>query len=173
MKILGPPTATLTTVRSATAALNPHPRFLDEMLLPLWKAAMELGIDPVVMVAQSAKETAWGRFGRAVTPAHFNTAGIKRYDITDLADDDPNAHARFASWRVGAMAHGQHLRAYAGVYFPTETLILSPRYDLVVAANTTRGIARSVEELSGRWAVPGTTYGPEVVAMAKRLGSTG
>ena len=163
MRIIGPPSADIDTVR-ANIPTTAHARFRASMFPHLWEMAWRYGIDPVGVVAQSFKETGGGNFGRAVTPLHFNTAGIKRVDIAGLADDDPNAHARFASWEVGAMAQCQHLGAYAGM--PVDDLIVDPRFWLVKVTPATW--CENFEDLAGRWA-PSPTYGTELVAIARRL----
>jgi hypothetical protein len=166
MRIMGAPTATSTTVRKNMAALGVGTLFTNEMFPPIWHAAQEAGIDPVILTAQAGKETGWGRFGRATTPDHHNTCGLKIKKPEGLADDDPNAHQRFPNWRVGATAHAQHLRAYCGVYYPEYVAIHSPRYPIVVSLGLK---ITDIEQLgSGRWA-PSTTYGAEVAATAKRL----
>lgn len=174
MKIMGPPTAILSTFATSLTALKPHTRFVEEMVPELWTASLFYGVDPVVTVAQAYKETAAGRYGGKVKPEFHNTCGLKITDeqqklfpgVTDA--DNPLAHAQFPNWRTGAIAHVQHLRAYAGVYLPADALILSPRYPLVVSIGNP---APDVEGLSARWAIPGKTYGPEIVALARKLGA--
>jgi N-acetylmuramoyl-L-alanine amidase len=142
-----------------------HPRFVDEMFPVLWAAALEYGIDPVGMVAQSGKETKWGDFMGQVLPQFYNTAGIKiRHQslfpgITD--GDRPLAHQMFPNWTVGAMAHAQHLRIYAGK--PVLGLVVDPRYHLVGPPPVS-----TWAELGGRWA-PSLTYGLEIEAIMNRL----
>jgi len=136
------------------------------MFDPLWAAALKYGVDPVGVIAQSGKETGWGNFGGNVRPEFYNTAGIKiRWQnlypgVTD--DDKPLAHSMFASWAVGAEAHVQHLRAYAG-WPVTDQLIVDPRYVFV-----TQHRCENFEELGGKWA-PALSYGPELVAIARSL----
>ena len=162
--IMAAPTLTREQVIAALPD-TAHPRFVDEMVPELWAAAMEYGIDPVGIVAQSAKETGWGNYGGAVLPQFYNTAGIKiRHQslfpgVTD--GDRPLAHQMFPNWTVGAMAHAQHLRAYAGK--PVVGLVVDPRYTLVNApfVSTWAG-------LGGRWA-PSVTYGQEIEAIMMRL----
>jgi N-acetylmuramoyl-L-alanine amidase len=163
MKILGPPSASYDTVLARLRARGGvHERFINDMVPALWAAALKYGIDPVGMVAQSGKETAWGNFGGKVPWQFYNTAGNKINPavqglypgITD--GDNPLAHAQFANWKVGAECHAQHLRRYAGVPIQVETLLVAPRYYAVIQANT--GITEWAE-LSGKWA-PAASYGP-------------
>jgi len=167
MRIIGPPSASLATVIGRiNARVNVHPRFVAEMVNPLWNAATRYGIDAVGMIAQSAKETGFGNFGGNVRPEFFNTAGIKiRYQnlfpgITD--GDKPLAHSMFANWDVGAEAHAQHLRAYTG--WPVQGLVVDPRYVYV----KTELKLENFEDLGGRWA-PSLSYGIELAALARAL----
>lgn len=164
-RIIAPPSSTRDSVlaklkvRSGVA-----PLFINDMFPALWAAAEKYGIDPVGMVAQSGKETNWGKFGGKVTPEFFNTAGNKISPaqqrlfpgITD--GDNPLAHAMFASWKVGAEVQAQHLRRYAGVPIQTETLLVAPRYSAVAESNT--GVTDWFG-LSGKWA-PAPNYGPSI-----------
>lgn len=166
MRIIGPPSATYDTVRANLHRTTAHVRFLDEMLDPLWDTAVEHTIDPVGVVAQAYKETGGGHFGGRVNPQHYNTAGIKvrhpGYGGALTAGDEQLAHAAFASWDVGALAHVQHLCAYAG--WPVEELVVDPRYWLVIGKHA----VENFEELSGKWA-PAASYGPTLVDLARRL----
>lgn len=148
------------------ATLGVHPRFADEMFPALWDAAVTCGVDPVGLIAQAAKETRWGNYGGKVRPEFHNTCGLKNGSslfpgVDDL--DNPLAHARFANWEVGALAHAQHLAAYAGAR-PPFGLIVDPRFELVAGKSR----LENFEELSGKWA-PSTTYGPELVKIARAL----
>ena len=170
MRILGPPSATWETVRANLADLNPNPLFLSDIAPAVWEAALEYAVDPVGAVAQSAHETGYGRFGRAMQPWHRNTCGLKVRDPRVLepygvvGDAHPLAHAQFPSWRIGAVAHVQHLRAYAGCPVPARDVV-SPRYEWVIG----RYALEHWEEFGGgRWA-PASTYGAQVVAIANRL----
>lgn len=168
MRIIGPPSAARAVVlERVKVAPNVHARFVSEMFPALWDAALTYCIDPVGMVAQAAKETGWGQYGGNVRPEFYNTAGIKiRHqnlfpNVT--TGDNPLAHAMFPNWAVGADAHAQHLRAYAG--WPVEgRLITDPRY---VFVNPSLRL-ENFEDLGGRWA-PSASYGVELVAIARTL----
>lgn len=166
MRIIGPPSASREQINAIVPTMNVDPRFTNDILPALWKAAVDLHVDPVGVVAQSYKETGGGRFGGRVRAEHYNTAGIKvrhlGYGGTTTLGDEQLAHAAFASWDVGALAHVQHLRAYAG--WPVDGLIVDPRYWLVAG----RQWCETFEELGGKWA-PSPTYGTELVAIARRL----
>jgi hypothetical protein len=144
--------ATAATGPAARSAAMPSPP--TEALAagyPRAEVARTLPIDPVGLVAQSYKETGAGAFGGKVSPRFYNTAGIKvrHTDIfpgtTD--DDRPLAHQMVSNWEVGAAAHAQHVRAYAGCPISGE-LIVDPRYVWV------NGKFKLTEwsDLSGNWA---------------------
>lgn len=102
--------------------------------------------------AQSLKETGYFRYGGVVQPDYNNYAGIGAVDPTAIG----NA-AQFDTPREGVRAQIQHLKAYAS----TESLNLTkidPRFHLV-----SRGIAPNLEDLNGRWAVPGNGYGESIL----------
>lgn len=168
MRILGPPSADYDTVRANLVKLNAAPLFINDMLPALWSAARKYSVDPVGVVAQAHKETNGGKFGRLVLPNFYNTAGLKlRHPNPAIGTvgEVTLAHAQFVSWAHGAEAHVQHLLAYAGVLDLEGYLIVDPRWPFVVG----RYRAETFEELSGKWASPGLTYGQEVVALANQL----
>lgn len=170
MRILGPTSAPRATALAAVQALpGVHARFPGEMFPALWSAALGCGIDPVGMVAQAFKETAGGNYTGKVKPEFYNTCGLKVRTLglfPGIDDGDmPLAHQRFPNWLCGALAHAQHLAAYAGAV--VGTLIVDPRYELVVGKYR----LETFEELSGKWA-PSATYGTELVAIARKLQTT-
>lgn len=169
MRIIGPPSQTKDRVLlNVKARPGVHVRFVNEMFPALWDAALEYGIDPVGVVAQSGKETGWGNFAGNVRPEFYNTGGIKiRHQnlfpgVTD--GDRPLAHQMFANWANGADAHAQHLRAYTGWPISEGWLITDPRYVYV----KTDLKLENFEDLGGKWA-PSLNYGNEVVAIARQL----
>lgn len=172
MRILGPASASFAVVeRNVKAEKGVHSDFAGVMLVELWREAERYGLDPVGVVAQSAKETGWGQFNGAVKRIMRNTCGLKIAQpgfVAGTADDATLAHAQFASWQVGARAHAQHLRAYAGHPVPMLDLVVDPRY----AAALTIGLDSPVSDFEqlggGRWA-PSPTYGAELVVIADRL----
>jgi N-acetylmuramoyl-L-alanine amidase len=136
------------------------------MFPALWTAAVAYNVDPVGVVAQSAKETSFGHYGGAVLPEQHNTCGLKvrAPGYAGLLTDGDNtlAHQTFWSWEVGALAHVQHLRAYAG--WPVDGMVVDPRYQWVVG----RYRCEQWAELGGRWA-PSPTYGLEIETVMGKL----
>lgn len=171
MRIIGPPSAARdTALANAAARPGVHNRFLVEMFDPLWNAGLALGIDPVGVVAQAAKETGWGTFGGRVRPEFHNTCGLKNTPAQQrlfpgVSDgDNPLSHAMFASWDEGATAHVQHLCAYTGQ--PVNGLAVDPRYQVVVVLG--RKPVETFEGLGGLWA-PALDYGERLVEIARYL----
>ena len=113
----------------------------------VYRLAPLVGLDPAIVVAQSALETGWWQ-----SPAwtdHLNPAGI---GITGPEVASP-------SWESGvaaARAHLVHLFLYAaGPIPPGHTLEpyipLDPRYDAALSAGRARSTTR-LTDLAGRWA---------------------
>jgi hypothetical protein len=135
-------------------ARGAHQRFID--VAPVyWQYGALTGIRPEVLYAQSSKETAFGRFGGAVTPDQNNWAGIKTRNATgDLRAD----HETFITQEDGVRAHFNHMAAYVGI----EPIgIPHGRYHVVMRLGWA-GTVRHLEELGGKWA-PAEDYGRIIV----------
>jgi hypothetical protein len=169
MEILRRPSLSYASLHAAVSSrVGVDIRFTREMMPYLWDEAIRYGIDPVGMVAQSGKETAWGQYPGKVKWWFHNTAGLKTRYIQETMALIPTAdtdhalvHLRFNDFKQGARAHAHHLRAYS-VRLPNDEDVLSHRARLV-----TGGITH-FSELSGRWA-PSPTYGPEIESIAASL----
>lgn len=172
MRIIGPPSATYDKVKTNLGKETQiHSRFINDMLPELWNAGLHYTIDPVGVVAQAFKESGGGNFTGKVRPEFFNPCGLKvRYqnlsfseyiNTQPLLGDQPLAHAMFPNWQVGALAHVQHLRAYAG--WPIDDVVVDPRYIFVIGK-----WCENFEDLSGKWA-PALDYGQKLVEVAKRI----
>jgi hypothetical protein len=161
------PTVDYASIVNGAFRLGATELFLNEMAPALWSAAVDYGIDPVGVIGQSGHETGWGKFGRATRPWHRNTCGLKIYDYRVLTEwgldsEHPLAHAQYATWEMGAVAHCQHLWAYMGKSVPRSELV-DPRY---VHIDQTRPVTE-YRELSSRWA--GAGYGDRVENAIARL----
>ena len=152
--ILGEPQGTVYQARQWARDRGAHQRFID-IANEYWRLGELLGIRPEVAYAQSAKETAFGRYGGAVHPDQNNWAGIKTATATG---DRPEDHDTFESPEDGVRAHFNHLCAYVG-----KNPIGDPhgRYYLVTRF-AWAGSIRYVEELGKRWA-PNPDYGHSIV----------
>jgi len=125
-----------------------------------WTYAPKLGIRPEIAYAQSALETAFGRFTGAVTPNHFNPCGLK---VKAPLGDKPADFQRFPDWETGVIAHLDHLALYAGVKGYPKKNTPDPRHFSVIL-----GRAASVELLSHTWAAdPG--YGAKIISFVNSI----
>lgn len=167
MRIIGPPSAPRPDVL-ARLDKNTSVLFRDTLFPLLWDTAARHLIDPVGVVAQSAKETGWGRFPGRITSAWCNPCGLKipnrmmgfQPGVTD--GDNPLAHNIFPNWETGVLAMVQHVRAYAGWPVPAADDV-DPRRDRVVSA-----WCETWDQLGEKWA-PATNYGAKVIEIARRL----
>jgi len=120
---------------------------LDRYVREVYRLAPEVGLDPAIVIAQSALETDTWR--TAYWRDHLNPAGI---GITH--DGAPSF-----TWANGAdAARGQivHLYLYAVGKIPAGHVLapykhLDPRYDAAVSAGYA-GSAETIADLSGTWA---------------------
>lgn len=156
--IVSPPTCTLSGASSWAERRKAHWVFIEEMIPALYSAGQLVGVDPAVLISQSAKETAFGSFGGVIDASFHNPCGLKTF--RGGANDDPEAHERFETWQEGAEAHANHLgHAYCGLLTNGHVAARTWQTSFISWAGT----IIYVEELSGRWA-PSSTYGHSVVA---------
>lgn len=121
---------------------------------------------------QALIETGYFRFGGDVQPGQHNFAGLGATGgVPGLT---------FADDRTGIRAQIQHLKAYATTE-PLTQACVDPRYKYVK-----KGCAKTFEQLSGKWAVPGysgysdlaaaravkDSYGDHIVQLLDRIVKT-
>lgn len=128
----------------------------------LWTQGVATGVNPVVLSAQCALETGWGRFGGAVSAEHNNTCGLK---TRDADGDEPADHQTFPDLRTGAQAHAHHLMLYCGLDVPSNTP--DPRASFV-RDSSLFGSVENVVDLSGKW-TPDPNYGKSIKDIMKRF----
>lgn len=114
------------------------------------------GVRAEVLFCQAMKETGWLRFGGDVKVGQCNFGGLG-------ATGGGVGGATFPDVRTGLRAQVQHLKAYASTSALNNSCV-DPRFNLI-----TRGVAPKLEDLNGRWAVPGTTYGQDILGMITTL----
>lgn len=160
--IIGLPTNNFPKVLEWAEAHNSAQHWINEVIPAIWCESWI--VDPVVLVAQASHETGFGHYGRALTENHRNVAGIKVSHPVG-PDANPDDHARFASWMLGARAHRQHLLAYCGIH-PSDysEVVVSPRIRWLDMNDP----IRYVEELGGKWA-PSTSYGEKIVEFINEI----
>jgi hypothetical protein len=168
MLIMGPPSESLETVIRLIGSRGSD-RFINEMVPALWEEAVLYGVDPVVVIAQSAKETNWGKFTGTVPPEWNNTAGVKidpaiQKKYPDIAEGNKLwAHTQCANWHHGARVQVLHLRAYCSQPVDDREVVHA-RYYTVLKLN--KGLQHA-RQLSNNWA--GAGYGEEVERIARTL----
>lgn len=148
----------------ATFVLNNNPKpELNCSILELANLFLEEGniegIRGDVAFSQAIIETGFFKFGGDVTKDQNNYCGLG-------TTGGGVKGAGFDSPRLGVRAQIQHLKAYASKEALKQECV-DPRYKLV-----TKGIAPNWEDLNGRWAVPGTTYGQDIIGVFNRIKST-
>ena len=160
--IMANPTVTIAQMRAWALSKKANPLFI-ELADVYYNISVKTGIDPAVTYAQSAKETAYMKFGGVLDASFKNPCGLKTSQGGD--NKDPNAHKRFASWEEGIQAQVDHLALYAGKEGYPKAGSPDPRHFPYL-----RGTAPTVESLGGKWA-PASNYGTSIVAMMKQIQS--
>ncbi|WP_257349280.1 N-acetylmuramoyl-L-alanine amidase [Pseudalkalibacillus decolorationis] len=153
--ILGPTLLRPETLHQFLERVNPNAPDLAALYVELSRV---YGIRGDVAFAQAVHETNYFRFTGVVQPGQNNYAGIGA-----TGPNEPGA--TFATPKEGVLAHLQHLFAYASTEQPpSEFEIVDPRFSLVK-----RGSAKTWIQLNGKWAVPGTTYGQQILDLYERM----
>jgi hypothetical protein len=142
---------------------NADQTFID--LAPaFYSISNECGVDACLAYCQSAKETAYGRYGGVLDESYKNPCGLKTSG--GGSDTDASAHMRFPTWEAGIRAQVDHLALYAGqTGYPKQTTT-DPRHFPYLF-----GTAQTVESLGGKWA-PSPDYGTEIVGMMIAVAET-
>jgi len=117
------------------------------------------GVNHDIAFAQMCIETDFLRFGNTIRSEQNNFAGL---GTTNTAKTDSGQGASFSSPRIGIRAQIQHLKAYASNE-PLVQAIVDPRFNYI-----RRGIAPSLQQLSGRWAAD-PQYHLKVLSILRRL----
>ena len=113
------------------------------------------GVKAEILFAQAMLETGWLQFGGSVKAEQCNFGGIGAINTSA-------AGVAFDNVRIGLRAQVQHLKAYASSE-PLNTVCVDPRFNKV-----DRGIAPCLEDLDGRWAVPGVGYGKRIALIVAK-----
>jgi N-acetylmuramoyl-L-alanine amidase len=161
--LAAPRGAAMRALASGLQAGATRPEELRAYIMEVYRLAPLVGIDPAIVVAQSAHETGWWQ-----SPAwtdHLNPAGI---GITGPDVASP-------SWESGveaARAQLVHLFLYAAGPIPPGNPLepyipLDPRYEAALAAGRA-GRASSLADLTGLWATD-PDYGQRVARVGIRL----
>lgn len=161
--ILSKATATIKQMQEWAKSKKANKLFID--LAPtFYNVATKAGVNPVLVYAQSAKETGYMKFGGVLNASFNNPCGLKT--TQGGGDKDPNAHHRFKTWAEGIQAQVDHLALYAGAVGYPKLKTPDPRHYPYL-----KGTAPTVESLSGKWA-PDSMYGTDIVKMIKEVEAT-
>lgn len=161
--ILGTPLASPEQCVRYLLSQNPAPAISvspEKLVSYYFEEGRREGIRPDVAFAQALKETGFFRYGGTVTADQNNYCGL---GTTSAAIKG----AYFPSSQLGVRAHIQHLLAYASTRKPMEPVV-DPRYELVRGVYGTSTLHRW-EDLNGRWAVPGDSYGQSILSMFRAM----
>lgn len=158
--IIGKPTTAIKQMQAWARSKNAHQDFID-LAKMFYDISTKTGIDPAVVYTQSAKETAYMKFGGVLDISFKNPCGLKT--TQGGGNYDPDAHKRFKSWQEGVQAQVDHLALYAGMAGYPKKDSPDPRHFPAIV-----GTAKNVEDLGGRWA-PSKTYGEDIVKMMQNL----
>lgn len=129
---------------------------VDDFARIVYEEAAAEGVRPEIVFAQAMHETNWLRYTGDVKVEQFNYAGLG-------ATGGGNPGYSFPDVRTGVRAQVQHLKAYASKAALVNDCV-DPRFQYVK-----RGIAPTVYDLDGRWAVPGDGYGANIMKYVNRL----
>lgn len=161
--IMGTPLASQEQCVNYLLSVNPNPNIAvspRELVSYYYEEGTREGIRPDVAFAQALKETGYFRYGGTVTPDQNNYCGLG-------TTSSQVKGAYFSSPQLGVRAQIQHLLAYASTRMPS-TSVVDPRYSLVRSSYGTRTLTRW-EDLNGRWAVPGYTYGEGIMSIFRAM----
>jgi len=118
----------------------------------------QAGLRADILWAQMIHETGWGNYGGDVNPNQNNFAGLG-------AVGGGAAGASFNTAEDGVEAQIAHMYAYVHSDNNLSFITKDPRYNLV----NPRGQVKTLHDLDGRWAVPGTNYGETIEGIIKQL----
>ena len=140
---------------------NPNPKLscsVEELVdYYYYEAAIE-GVRPDVAVCQAIKETGCFAYGGDVSPAQNNFCGLG-------ATGNKAPGYSFVSAQPGVRAHIQHLVGYAAGRLPHGTLV-DPRFTILRDKYPQfYGQVQYWSGLNGKWAVPGTNYAEDILAI--------
>jgi len=159
--IFGEPEATQAQMVKYLNKRNPKPLLnctARQIVQLYYEEAGREGIRPDIALCQAFKETGFFAYGGDVDPSQNNYCGLG-------ATGNHEPGLKFDSPQLGVRAHIQHLLAYTSTN-PPKVEIIDPRYSLV--RDFRKDIFGKVQYwvgLNGRWAMPGLTYGQDIIKL--------
>lgn len=177
--ILGRSEASAEQLAAYLLSVNPEPKIsipVRQFCQLFIDVAAKEGVRGDVLFAQSCKETGNFKFRGTVKADQNNYAGLGTTN-----KDTPGAC--FPDEATGILAQAQHAKAYATISKLCNPCV-DPRYSLILKYGKS-GTARYVEELGGKWAVPGystskyasledankakDSYGYQIIAILEKI----
>ncbi|MBE6073683.1 MAG: tetratricopeptide repeat protein [Selenomonas ruminantium] len=160
--ILGPAEATQEQMIAFIKKRNAHPKLnctVEDIVNFYYQEAGREGVRPDVALCQALKETGFFNYGGDVAPNQNNFCGLGA-----LGNHHEPGHS-FATPQLGVRAHIQHLLAYARATQPGLPIV-DPRYwHIVQNRPDLYGKVTKWTGLNGTWAVPGKTYGQDILRL--------
>jgi Tfp pilus assembly protein PilF len=157
--IEGPAEATQEQMVHFIQSHNASPKLnctVEELVRYYYEEAGRENIRPDVALCQAIKETGFFAYGGDVVPSQNNFCGLG-------TTGGGVRGAAFATPQLGVRAHIQHLLAY-DTDRPPRTAIIDPRYERLKENHPdVFGKITRWTQLNGVWAVPGKTYGQEIL----------
>lgn len=146
---------------------NPNPKLncsVEELVRFYYEEAQIEEVRADLALCQAIKETGCFSYGGDVVPEQNNYCGLGTTGNGVKGN-------YFASPREGVRAHIQHLLAYASTRPPRQVLV-DPRYVLLKEKRPDIfGKVTTWTGLNGNWAVPGKTYGQDILTMLASIKS--
>ncbi|WP_346355853.1 glucosaminidase domain-containing protein [Azotosporobacter soli] len=142
---------------------NPTPYLectIRELVEIYYEEGAKEGIRPDLAFAQALWETGHFRYGGDVVPFQNNYCGLG-------TTGGGAKGAWFPTPRIGVRAQIQHLMAYATTEAPVNEIV-DPRYELLRASDRF-GKNKRWTDLNGKWAVPGNSYGQNILMIHARI----
>ena len=159
--IFGAAEATQEQMAAYITRRNPSPKLnctVADIVRYYYEEAGREGIRPDIALCQALKETGFFAYGGDVVPSQNNFCGLG-------TTGGGVRGAAFATPQLGVRAHIQHLLAYTSKDLP-HTAIIDPRYRLIVENRPDiHGSVTRWTGLNGIWAVPGKTYGQDILRL--------
>lgn len=159
VEIMGKAEATEEQMLGFLLKNNPNPKLTcapKELIHCYYVEGNLENIRPDLALCQSFKETGFYNYGGDVLPSQNNYCGLG-------ATGGGKKGAAFSSPQIGARAHIQHIKVYVSKE-PPKTPVVDPRYEVVKQARPDIfGNIHTWIGLNGRWAVPGTYYGQDII----------
>jgi hypothetical protein len=158
--ILGRPRTSALSAQ-AWARANGATRQFELLASLYWRLGRSRHVRADVAYAQAAEETGFGHFGGVLNRAFHNPCGLKT--TRGGGNYARAAHQHFGSWRVGVIAHLDHLALYAGARGYPRAHTPDPRQFPFLLRR-----AQSIQSLGGRWA-PARNYGINLARLVAAL----